>query len=397
MLAWAAVNLQACGLVATQADVQTQRHGPLRAESENASAGSAAPQQESSGTATGETVSTASSIVTADAQTLPNTTTTLSTEPKAPAPPKTHSLLIAYGYGGALATTLDGKTWKGIDIKTGPYADNNYNLRGMCVGGADGHTLLVVGGGTTMPGDDWYSRMVWSDDAVAWTEMLGHDNWWGGCAYGNGHFVAVGGNGETKTSSDGKTWDAAVTATSAFGNYALRGVWFGNGLFHAYGDGTLIMTSADGKTWKKADDAPPVDPNAVSSVTTGGGIYVGVQANQLVASNDGQTWQPVLQTTDLGTITGAMFVPGKDAGHGTFYYFGNVKVATSADGRTWTELSSNRYMAKVLRLGELFVMVNNQNFFYSVDGKDWQAAVQPAVQPINDLVMATMPDTATTP
>ena len=55
--------------------------------------------------------------------------------------------------------------------------------------------------------------------------------------YGNGKFVAVGGNGKMAYSSDGVTW--TEVANSAFGSYAIQ--------FICYGDGKYIASGYNGR------------------------------------------------------------------------------------------------------------------------------------------------------
>jgi hypothetical protein len=57
-------------------------------------------------------------------------------------------------------------------------------------------------------------------------------------AYGNGLFVAVGGNGTILTSRDGVNWTEQTSRSNT-----LNSVTYGKGLFVAVGDGGTILTS----------------------------------------------------------------------------------------------------------------------------------------------------------
>jgi hypothetical protein len=64
-----------------------------------------------------------------------------------------------------------------------------------------------------VPLDTWY-----------WRSPLPQGNTLNGVTYGNGIFVAVGGDGTIITSSDGKTWTSRSSGTSEW----LNGVTYGN-------------------------------------------------------------------------------------------------------------------------------------------------------------------------
>src|SRR5687767_2960241 len=64
-------------------------------------------------------------------------------------------------------------------------------------------------------------------------------------AFGNGVFVAVGGNGTTLVSSEGANW-----TNSSPGNYGeLRNVHFLNGQFTVVGNTNQMLRSSNGMDW----------------------------------------------------------------------------------------------------------------------------------------------------
>ena len=80
----------------------------------------------------------------------------------------------------------------------------------------------------TSPLDNWQSRSALQEGIIL-----------RGIAYGNGTFVAVGGNGTILTSPEGITWTSRTSGTDSI----LYGVTYGNGTFVAVGtDGTILQS-----------------------------------------------------------------------------------------------------------------------------------------------------------
>ena len=87
-----------------------------------------------------------------------------------------------------------------------------------------------------------------------------------GVAFGNGRFVAVGGDGTIVHSSDGDSWQQATN--NATSNWLL-GVAFGNGRFVAVGfDGTIVHSS-DGDSWQQPPTRRPRNRSVASPSATG--------------------------------------------------------------------------------------------------------------------------------
>ncbi|HVX93424.1 MAG TPA: sialidase family protein [Polyangia bacterium] len=152
-------------------------------------------------------------------------------------------------------------------------------------------------------------------------------------------FVIVGAGGRRLSSDDGKTWTeapiiknppwangATVTPTTGDDAFLMRGVCWGNGLFVAVGgngkDG-LVLTSTDGRTWSMNPKSMPNDGCAY-----GNGLF----ATERRFSTDGVNWQPVVKGPKSNRVI--KFYQGKFVAVGTIP--GNVSYST--DGKTWTEL-----------------------------------------------------------
>ena len=152
-----------------------------------------------------------------------------------------------------------------------------------------------------------------------------------GVTFGNGLFVAVGGNGTLTTSPDGITWTAR---TSGFGTNSILGVTFDNGLFVAVGGNGTLTTSPDGITWTTRTSG--FGATFIFGVTFGNGLFVAVGNNGvLTTSPDGITW--TTRTSGFGTNS----IFGVTFGNGLFVAVGNNGVlTTSPDGITWTARTS---------------------------------------------------------
>jgi hypothetical protein len=106
-------------------------------------------------------------------------------------------------------------------------------------------------------------------------------------AYGNGLFVAVGGNGRIQTSPDGVSWKIQTSGTAE----NLRGIAFGNGLFVAVGLNGTILSSGDGITWIAQNSGIS---QSLSAVTYGNGLFVAVGMGGIILSSPGVVGRDVL-------------------------------------------------------------------------------------------------------
>jgi hypothetical protein len=150
--------------------------------------------------------------------------------------------------------------------------------------------------------------------------------------FGNGLFVAVGGdNGgssELVTSPDGVTW----TRVSVPSSNGLNGIAYGNNLFVAVGRNSPFLISSDGKSWTRvlwsADLQGPF-----YGVAFGNGTFVSVgAAGAVAASTDAQQWSE--QNLDVLDFTGVAY---GDAG---FTLVGrNGAVWQSSEGASWSQES----------------------------------------------------------
>lgn len=149
-------------------------------------------------------------------------------------------------------------------------------------------------------------------------------------AYGNNLWVAVGNNGQIRTSTDAITW---VTRTSNI-NLPLFSVAYGNGLWVAGSIFGEIRSSTDAITWVTQTSN---FTGEITSVEYGNGLWViGGQNAQIRTSTDAITW--VTQTSNFGTS----YIWSLSYGNGIWVAGGqNGSLRTSTDIITWVTRESN--------------------------------------------------------
>ena len=241
---------------------------------------------------------------------------------------KTKGLFVAVGDNGTILTSPDGTTWTQRTSPPGPF-------------GARVHLYDVTYGNglfVTVGGDN--GTILTSPDGTTWAKRnSGTSNDLYGVTYGNGLFVTVGEYGTFLTSPDGTTWtkspsDASATAAGPPG-LAPR-IYYGNGLFVAVGgDNGTILTSPDGTTWAKRNSGTSEE---FLGVAYGNGIFltIGLDGNILI-SPDGTTWTEgsYENSYSYGFFKAATY------GNGLFVTVSkNGAIQTSPDGTTWTERTS---------------------------------------------------------
>jgi hypothetical protein len=181
--------------------------------------------------------------------------------------------------------------------------------------------------------------------------------------------------------------------TRRMAGHHLYGVTWGNGQFVAVGSGsfneTEVLLSADGSRWNKVSLGMADRPLSLSR--EGAGVLYGVAWNgatfvaageRILFSPDGKSW------TVTASFSTCAFT--RVAAHDAMFvavggYYGNGCVATSPDGRQWTERTSGieknaAVLSSVIWAGATFVAGGNINrgrfgitniFLTSPDGMTW--------------------------
>lgn len=214
---------------------------------------------------------------------------------------------------------------------------------------------VAYGGGLFVAvGDAFYT----SSDGVCWARQPLDSpsvNGLSGVAYGNGRFVTVESGAWRResrvyTSTSGKAWQ--LSATMPAGQLpVIDRVFFGGGTFLAVGQEAnptnapgyhwLVMTSPDGATWTR--HSGPTNSGEsfyLEAAAYGNGVYVvagwlGLPVYEglvLISTN----------LTDWTRVTGLPFtaVTSLTFGRGIFVGVGGSSIATSSDGVSWTNQNS---------------------------------------------------------
>lgn len=222
----------------------------------------------------------------------------------------------------------------------------------------------------------------------AWRNPMPQTDALMGIAYGNGSYVAVGGDGII-TSQDATNWIGSISDADAF----LYGLRYINNMFVATGlemvgaGGTggwtglgVIMTSANGGYWTNSTTGTD---DIINDVTFGNGQWVAVGQGAIqgdgsvVTSTDGIHWTNSLRLTDTpffaAVFANNLFVI---AGYDADPAGPNGVIYVSSDGFHWTNCPSASasggwaYNSIVVNNGHL-VAVGGRVVANSQDGINW--------------------------
>jgi hypothetical protein len=202
-------------------------------------------------------------------------------------------------------------------------------------------------------------------------------------AYGNGKFVAGGGNTKIAYSTDGKNWTPVLNNPFSSNNEDICAIAFGNGRFVAGGTGTgnygsTMAYSTDGVTWIIPEEKGPfandngigymISAIAHNGLAGSNSKFIAVNDNsQMAYSTDGEVWiaiedlyeNPFGDPNNIHAIAygDGMWVAGGDGIGGKMVY--------STDGVTWNSImglfGNNAYgqINAIAYDGNKFVAVSN--------------------------------------
>lgn len=226
------------------------------------------------------------------------------------------------------------------------------------------------------------------------------------CTYGNGMYVAVGGQGYILYSKDTIVWGSVAgqpgpqdgrymqyqdglfvssnyisgniywssVGSAGWSTYALNATGLGGMTFDgsrhfvtSHNDGKMFSaTTADllSNTW--TETAMPAA--GIYDVAFGNGIYVGVGSNT-IRSTDGNSWSivagPGAYFFQRIIFADGLFVAISDSG---------TRIATSSDGIAWTVSMSPIPSLKDITFGDgVYIIVGVGVMCYSTNGYDWTA------------------------
>lgn len=200
-----------------------------------------------------------------------------------------------------------------------------------------------------------------------------------GIDYGEGVFVAVGGNNNSlilRSEDSGKTWqDVSLTSGGWLGGVTYfpdTKTWF---VAKGYA-GTVYFSKDKGKTWKSVDTTKSKfrRSSGVRNMSAyNGKVFAHGDSGTFYVSDDqGVTWQD-RQFTGTGGISFVVFFKG------SWYAGGGNTCKVSKDLKKWSNCTfphtvKNIYSGTVT--GGIFVMFHNDRyateFTYTADGKTWK-------------------------
>lgn len=208
---------------------------------------------------------------------------------------------------------------------------------------------------------------------------------WNSIAYGNGKYVAVGGDyrgssGYVTSSADGTNWSTPITIankpSSGLLDY-LVGVAYGNGTFVAVGEADVNInyvrytTSTNGITWEVCSSMN-IGQNLSSAIEIifVNGKFVFITNAEFLTSTNGSTW------TYISKIPNTAYSIAY--GNGKYVIGGNGYIFTSTDGATWTTINvpsngyySNYFYGATYGNGKFVLLTGDGRVFTSVDGNTW--------------------------
>jgi hypothetical protein len=199
--------------------------------------------------------------------------------------------------------------------------------------------------------------VVRSTNGLDWTTHSTGGASLNGLARGGGQFIAVGNNGDIRTSPQGTAWSGRFSGTSQ----ALLGVTHGLGQFVAVGAGGTILTSPDASSWSGQDSGTIA---SLRGVTWGNGVFVAVGDGGTVrVSTNAVDWHAV----DLGIVAdllgclalrGQLLISSSGAGPDGF-----PVLFSSRDGWNW-----NRHRWPVLDTGYGMGAGEKTLFLFGING-----------------------------
>jgi len=196
----------------------------------------------------------------------------------------------AVGAGGAIITSVDGKTWS-VPTSVPPGLPDLYAVTGNAVylnnPAAPGLLWIAVGAG---------GASVYSYDGISWVAggaSNATSNSLRSITHSGSAFIAVGDYGTIVSTSDGINWVLQTSGTSV----NLLGVTHGN-FYTAVGENGTILTSSTGAagTWVAQPTGtpppPPLTSQTLRQVASYGNITVAVGDNDTIVTSidNGRNW-----------------------------------------------------------------------------------------------------------
>ena len=222
-------------------------------------------------------------------------------------------------------------------------------------------------------------QRIVSSDGAEWTHLqVGKEGEiYRAAAAGNGVHVAIGnfgGNNLISMTRDGAAWEQ-VSREGQYKNF-FRGLAFGNGHFLAIGgdpgsvgsSSPFVSRSDDGVKW--SDYQFISGKHILRRVAWGGDRWVGVgDRGRRSMSKDGKDWVDAAELKATDTLVDVAFGAGKFVGVGLH----GLRSVTE-DGLKWTHRfpgEEGEHLNSILWAGDRFVAVGQGATYVSPDGIEW--------------------------
>jgi len=186
-----------------------------------------------------------------------------------------------------------------------------------------------------------HGGIAYSDDGASWTAVA--DSPFGttrilAVAYGGGRFVAVGLSCTMAYSDDGASWTAVENIPSAFSRYSgISAVAYGGGRWIAVGDDVMTLYSDDGASWTAVNSGHGWGSACIAYGNNRWISVTGGSGKMKYSADNGATWTAVADSTfGSSTINAVAYLNNRWVAVG-----GSGKMATSADGVTWTAVADS--------------------------------------------------------
>ncbi len=242
-----------------------------------------------------------------------------------------------------------GLTWPLDHVTEGD--DPELSLAGV----AYGEGLFVAVGG------DESARSMASADGESWALHTDAGSRLRDVIYGDGRFVAVGWTGRRAWSNDGLTWEDVA---NDFPGDNYEAVAYGGGYYVAVGYGLKSVRSADGVTWTDRQES---DGNGYTDIAYGDGLFVATTIEgRVIVSEDGADWFAGLQLPG--------FAKGICFGDARFVIVGDAFARTSTNGVDWDEHALGDVYLERCAYGEglFFGLEPPDRRYRSTDGVVWE-------------------------
>lgn len=291
----------------------------------------------------------------------------------------TDSGFIAVGNSGVVSESTDGgNTWVNIDLGSTHFT----------TAVTAGRTTFVYGSNGAVYKNDDFVPSAAPDIVPTPLAVKTRRSSFGAAdvAFGNGRFVAVGGNavnsssttstGQSMVSVNGASWQLHDVPTPS--GQGLRTLVFHNGVFYAFSsyfqDATLYV-SIDGINWSKRKT---YTFEYLSNVEYVNGLFIAVgRYGNIMTSENGFDW-----TVRVGGRNSSLQLKGVVFANGRYIAYSNLDyVMESTDGVTWTESYASYFKSGVGYPGLSFYYIytsggkfygyTSEGFHSSDDGVNW--------------------------